>query len=102
MAGYPLTWLADVLREAGCTVVEEGDWKHRGRDGSFAPKAVMLHHDASPKGETSNGVDVIINGHGDLPGPLSQLWLDYDGRWHVVAAGRANHGGTGGPWGVVS
>ena len=61
MTTYPLTWLAEVLREAGCTVVEEGDWKHRGRDGSFAPKAVMLHHDASPKGETSNGADVIIN-----------------------------------------
>lgn len=102
MASYPLTWLAQVLRDAGCTVVEEGDWKHRGRDGSFAPKAIMLHHDASPAGETSNGVDVIINGRPGLEGPLSQLWLSYDGVWHVVAAGRANHGGEGGPWGVVS
>jgi len=102
MATYPLTWLADVLREAGCTVIEEDGWKTRGRDGAFAPKAIMLHHDASPKGETSNGVDVIRDGRPGLAGPLSQLWLSYDGVWHVVAAGRANHAGEGGPWGVIS
>jgi hypothetical protein len=102
MATYPLTWLADVLRAAGCTVIEEDGWKTRGRDGSFTPKAIMLHHDASPAGETSNGVDVIRDGRPGLAGPLSQLWLAYDGTWHVVAAGRANHAGEGGPWGVVS
>jgi hypothetical protein len=102
MATYPLTWLADVLRAAGCKVIEEDGWKTRGRDGSFTPKAIMLHHDASPKGETSNGVDVIRDGRPGLAGPLSQLWLAYDGTWHVVAAGRANHAGEGGPWGVIS
>ena len=102
MATYPLTWLADVLRAAGCTVIEEDGWKTRGRDGSFTPKAIMLHHDASPKGETSNGVEVIRDGRPGLSGPLSQLWLSYDGVWHVVAAGRANHAGEGGPWGVIS
>ena len=102
MATYPLTWLADVLRAAGCKVIEEDGWKTRGRDGSFTPKAIMLHHDASPAGETSNGVDVIRDGRPGLAGPLSQLWLAYDGTWHVVAAGRANHAGEGGPWGVIS
>jgi hypothetical protein len=102
MATYPLTWLATVLREAGCRVVEEDGWKTRGRDGSFSPKAVMLHHDASPAGETSNGVDVIRDGRPGLEGPLSQLWLAYDGTWHVVAAGRANHAGEGGPWGRIA
>jgi hypothetical protein len=102
MATYPLTWLASVLREAGCTVVEHGDWKHHGRDGSFSPKAIMLHHDASPAGETSHGWEVIYYGREGLEGPLSQLWLDYDGRWHVIAAGRANHAGEGRSWGVVA
>jgi hypothetical protein len=102
MATYPLTWLAEVLRAAGCKVIEEDGWKTRGRDGSFTPKAIMLHHDASPAGETSNGVDVIRDGRPGLAGPLSQLWLAYDGTWHVVAAGRANHAGEGGPWGVIS
>jgi N-acetylmuramoyl-L-alanine amidase len=95
MAGYPLTWLADVLRGAGCRVVEESGWKTRGRDGSFTPRGIMLHHDASPAGETSNGVDVIRDGRPGLAGPLAQLWLAYDGTWHVVAAGRANHAGEG-------
>lgn len=102
MASYPLTWLADVLRDGGCTVIEEGDWRHRGRDGTTGPyKSIQLHHDASPPGETSNGADVLINGRDDLAGPLCHLWLDYDGRWHIIAAGRANHAGEGGPWGVV-
>lgn len=102
MTDYPLTWLADVLRAAGCRVIEEGDWQHRGRPRSFAPNSIMLHHDASPKGETSHGADVIINGRPGLEGPLGNLWLDYDGYWHVIAAGSANHAGEGGPWGVVS
>jgi hypothetical protein len=95
MATYPLTWLAEVLRDAGCTVVEESGWKSRGRDGSFTPRGVMMHHDASPAGETSGGVDVIRDGRPGLAGPLAQLWLSFDGVWHVVAAGRANHAGEG-------
>lgn len=98
-----LTWLADVLRDAGCRVVEEGDWQHRGRpSGDFHPRAIMLHHDASPPGQTSNGADVLINGRDDLDGPLCHLWLAYDGSWHIIAAGRANHAGEGDGWGVVA
>jgi hypothetical protein len=93
-----LLGLADVLRAAGVPVVEEPGWQSRGRDGTFTPGGLMLHHDASPKGETSHGADVIINGRPGLPGPLSQLWLDYDGAWHICAAGRANHAGEG-QWG---
>jgi hypothetical protein len=55
----------------------------------------MLHHDASPKGETSNGADVIVNGRPGLEGPLGNLWLAFDGTWHLCAAGRANHAGSG-------
>jgi hypothetical protein len=101
MATYPLTWLADVLRAAGCTVIEHGDWKHHGRDGNFNPNSIMIHHDASPAGETSHGWEVIYYGREGLEGPLSQLWLDFDGVWHIIAAGRANHAGEGGPWGVI-
>lgn len=94
-----LTWLADVLRAAGVPVVEHAGWKSRGRPtGDFHPRGIMLHHDASPAGASSGAVDVILNGRAGLPGPLSQLWLDYAGRWHVVAAGRANHAGIG-QWG---
>lgn len=94
-----LLWLPDVLRDAGCTVIEHDGWKTRSRpSGDFDPKGIMLHHDASPAGASSTAVHVIINGRTGLPGPLSQLWLDYWGRWHIVAAGRANHAGLG-QWG---
>jgi hypothetical protein len=96
-----LTDLADVLRGAGLPVYEESGWKSRAVSGNFEPRAIMLHHDASPAGETSNGSDVIVNGRPGLTGPLSQLWLAYDGTWHVCAAGRANHAGDGQAWGVV-
>lgn len=101
MAYQWATWLADALRGAGCTVVEEPGWETRGRPGgSFTPSGVMLHHDASPAGETSNGVDVIRDGRPGLEGPLAQLWLDYSGTWYVVAGGRANHAGEG-QWGSI-
>jgi hypothetical protein len=98
----PLLWMADVLRDAGCTVVEEPDWETRGQDGAFDPDGIMLHHDASPAGETSNGADVIINGRDDLPGLLAQIWLDYDGRWHLCGAGLAYHAGEGSWDGVTA
>jgi len=44
---------------------------------------------------------VIIEGRSDLSGPLSQLYLDGDGTWYVVAAGRANHAGRGSYAGLV-
>lgn len=98
----PLDWMADVLRAAGCKVIEEDGWKTRGRPRSFAPIGIMFHHDASPKGETSNGVDVIRDGRPGLEGPLGNLWLAYDGTWHCVAAGSANHAGEGdGSWGDI-
>jgi hypothetical protein len=102
MATYPLTWMADVLRAAGCKVVEEPGWKTRGRPRSFAPIGIMFHHDASPAGETSNGADVIVNGRPGLEGPLGNVWLAYDGTWHCCAAGSANHAGEGdGSWGDI-
>jgi hypothetical protein len=98
----PLVWMADVLRAAGCKVVEEPGWKTRGRPRPFAPIGIMFHHDASPAGQTSNGADVIVNGRPGLEGPLGNLWLAYDGTWHCCAAGSANHAGEGdGSWGDI-
>jgi hypothetical protein len=102
MATYPLTWMPDVLRGAGCTVVEEPGWETRGQDGSFDPDGIMLHHDASPEGETSHGADVIINGRPGLEGLLAQIWLDYDGAWHLCGAGLAHHAGEGSWQGITA
>jgi hypothetical protein len=93
-------WLADVLRAAGCDVVEEPGWKDRGRPGVFEPKGVMVHHTSSnPHGGNTAALSTVLNGRLDeqppLPGPLSQLLVARDGTWHVVAAGRCNHAGAG-------
>ena len=102
MATYPLTWMANVLRAAGCTVIEEPGWETRGQDGEIDSDGIMLHHDASPAGETSSGADVIINGRDDLPGLLAQIWLDYDGAWHLCGAGLAHHAGKGSWKGITA
>lgn len=92
------TWLADALRAEGCNVVEEDGWKSRGRPssaGGFDPYGV-LHHHTGTKASASNPhptLGLIINGRSDLPGPLAQALIGYDGTVHLVAAGRANHAG---------
>jgi N-acetylmuramoyl-L-alanine amidase len=102
MADLPLTWMADVLRAAGCRVEEAPGWKTRGRPRSFGPIGIMLHHDASPAGETAHGWEVIAYGREGLDGPLGNLWLAYDGTWWCIAAGSANHAGEGdGSWGDI-
>lgn len=86
------TWLADVLRAAGCRVVEHDGWKARGLIGqSFDPKALVWHHDASAKG-ASPGVPAYMLAH--FQTAAAQLWVASDGTWHVLASGRAPHAGV--------
>jgi Tfp pilus assembly protein FimT len=103
-----LTWLADVLRAEGCRVIEEDGWRSRGRpssSGTFKPRAILHHWDAS--GPSSHGaISTVINGTGDAPGPLCSILTcrgnsDHPPSVHVIAAGRANHGGTGDGWGTI-
>lgn len=71
-------------------------WQTRGSS-SFNPRGVVVHHDASNRSSGDNGaLNIIIHGRRDLPGPLSQFQLARSGRLWVVAAGRANHAGSGG------
>lgn len=102
--------LPAVLRTAGLSVFVHAGWQDRGRPGTFTPRAVMIHHDASAVGPSPTLDDYIIKGRPEsgTPGPLSQLWVCLGckgehavGTWHVLAAGRANHAGTGAGWGVV-
>lgn len=99
---YKLTWLADVLRAAGLTVVEEGNWQDRGRAEMGTVQGVLCHHTGGPmKGDTPS-LSLVINGRPDLAGPLSQLFLARSGAWHVLAAGRCNHAGAGNWHGVTA
>ena len=109
------TWLADVLRAAGCSVVEYPGWKTRGRPrivGPFTPRGLMWHHDGSAPGP-SPALARFIAEEGrpseGIPAPLGQLWVCVGcngkhpvGTWHVLAAGRANHAGIGEGWGGVT
>lgn len=92
-------WLADVLRDAGCAVVEQPGWKTRGNEFSDI-KGVVDHH--TGPGSSRALIDLVTNGRTDLKGPLSQLFLDEDGTFHVIASGKSNHAGPGRWQGVTS
>lgn len=103
----PAMWLGDVLRAAGQQVIEHAGWRTRSRPastGSFLARAVVLHDDGSRRGSSPNEPGYLISGDGEgsaKPGPLCQLWVDYEGRWHLIASGRCNHAGLGDGWGVI-
>jgi hypothetical protein len=100
-------FLADALRRAGLEVVERRGWKTRGRPssvGSFDPRALMIHHDASAEGRTPDNARFIAEiGRPDegIPAPLAHCWVTVHGVWHVLASGRTNHAGTGRGFGRV-
>ncbi|GHJ53026.1 hypothetical protein Nm8I071_23330 [Nonomuraea sp. TT08I-71] len=90
-----IPWLADVLRAAGVRVVEEGDWRNRSAPGSFSPIGVLWHHTAafSSPSRPAPALSTCINGRSDLPGPLCHALVDYNGVFHLISGGRANHAG---------
>lgn len=93
-----LTWLADVLRAAGLTVVEVDGWKSRGVEYATAPLGVICHEtQGSATSSVQGELNVLINGRTGLPGPIAQLMIDRKGVWYVVASGRCNQVKTG--WG---
>ena len=95
-----LTDLADVLRRAGLTVIELDGWPYRARgSGGFdagRPTYVMVHHTASPPSSSGEN-DAWYCAEGDEDAPLSNLCLDRDGAWWVLAGGATNTNGKGGP-----
>ncbi len=99
MTDLPLTWLADAFRKNGLRVKEVKDWKSRGRDGTFDPRGVIFHHTASsPNGGPAPALGVVTKGRPDLPGPLCNVLVGRDGTVFLIAAGRCNHAGEGGPF----
>lgn len=87
-------WIADVLRDAGLTVIEAPGWKLRGK-APFSPQAVVIHHTAGARDGDAPSLNVCIKGRADLPGPLCHVLLSRSGVCHVIAAGIANHAGAG-------
>jgi N-acetylmuramoyl-L-alanine amidase/Putative peptidoglycan binding domain len=92
---FSLTWLAEVLEDAGLKVAEQPGWRSRGRGEMGTVKGVMCHHTAGAANGIMPSLGIITNGRPDLAGPLAQLGLGRDGTFFVVAAGRCNHAGRG-------
>lgn len=104
MQPYSLTWLPDVLRAAGLTIIEEPGWQTRGHDDVGPIKGVICHHTAGCLGHGDDpSLAVVRDGRaGDaktgttpLAGPLAQLLLARSGIYHVIAAGLCYHAGAG-------
>lgn len=92
---YSLTWLRQVLLDAGLKVAEQPGWIDRGRAEMGQVRGVICHHTAGPETGNMPSLGLITNGRPDLAGPLCQLGLGRDGTFYLVAAGRANHAGAG-------
>ena len=92
------TGVVEALRDHGLTVGFVPGWERRGSS-SFNPRGHVVHHDAGSNWTTPPGI--LISGRSDLPGPLCNFALGRDGKVWMVAAGRANHAGTGSWRGLV-
>ncbi len=99
MSSGPITWMEAALRKNDLRIKEVKGWKTRGRPGSFAPRGAMFHHTASSRrGGNAPGLGVCVEGRPGINGPLCNILVARDGTVYLVAAGRANHAGKGGPW----
>lgn len=90
------------IADAGVIVREVPGWEQRGSTFAHVPVGCVDHHDASTRKSGEWGaLGVVTHGYGKLTGPLSQFvtarCLDDIPKIAIVAAGRANHAGRGGP-----
>ena len=90
-----VTFLPDVLHDAGLVVQELTGWAGRGVP-LMRVDAVICHATITGRHVPDvNVAGILRDGCKDLPGPLCQLGLDRGGRWWVVADGKGNHNGHG-------
>jgi N-acetylmuramoyl-L-alanine amidase len=90
------TWLGDVLRDAGLTVRSYTGWETRGRN-DFTPRGIILHHTVTKPTTPDLIIDKFLatTGSSTTPAPLCNYSTNRDGSISLIAAGTANHGGTG-------
>lgn len=92
---YALTWLPEVLENAGLKVACVDGWENAGRAEMGVVRGVLCHHTAGAARGNMPTLGLLMRGRSDLPGPLAQLGLGRDGTFYVIAAGRCNHAGAG-------
>jgi len=100
VTGRYLTEMADVLRAAGVTVVEQDGWRTRARSsGGYSgnrPWCVMWHHTASGANATAAN-DAQYMSYNASDKPIANLLIARDGTVWVLAAGATNTNGKGNP-----
>jgi hypothetical protein len=92
---HSLIWLPDVLKQVGLKVATVEGWEDRGTGPMGDVFGVICHHTGTQADGIMPTLNTLVRGRSDLRGPLSQLGLGRDGTFFVIAAGRANHAGTG-------
>jgi peptidoglycan hydrolase-like protein with peptidoglycan-binding domain len=92
---FSLTWLLPVLENSGLKVAPVAGWQDRGRGEVSTTLGIICHHTAGRRDGNMPSLRTLIEGRGDLAGPLAQLGLGRDGTYYVIAAGRSNHAGPG-------
>lgn len=100
---FSLTWLPEVLKNAGLKVSLVPGWETRGQGDMGSVFGIICHHTGTPNPQRLNMATLKSLRDGRrasgnleaLPGPLAQLGLARDGTFFVIAAGRAIHAGPG-------
>lgn len=92
---YSLTWLPEVLKNAGLNVNVVDGWENRGHGDIGKIYGVLCHHTNGAKTGNMPSLQVLVDGRPDLAGPLVQLGLGRDGTYYLVAAGKGWHAGAG-------
>ena len=88
------TGIASRLRSAGLKVVEVAGWQTRGSV-YFSPIGSIDHHTAGSSIGNAPSLKICTYGYGGLNGPLCNVLIGRDNTCYVVAAGKANHAGSG-------
>jgi hypothetical protein len=93
------TGIAARLRAAGLRVVEVAGWQTRGST-TFSPRGSVNHHTAGGSSGAAPSLNTCVYGRPGLSGPLANVVQSREPGGndiaYVVAAGRANHAGSGG------
>ncbi|HKP35361.1 MAG TPA: N-acetylmuramoyl-L-alanine amidase [Pyrinomonadaceae bacterium] len=105
---FKLTWLPDVLKNAGLKVSPVAGWETRGLGNVGDIFGIICHHTGvrNPNKLNMPTLKSLRDGRkaepglAALPGPLAQLGLGRDGTYYIIAAGRAAHAGKGSYKGV--
>src|ERR1700712_1732463 len=84
-------WFPATLRAAGIVVVETAGWTGRSHGQYPAKVKCVWHHDASPPGDSPGALSWMIS---NWSSSSANVWIDRQGRWHLVGTGISWHAGS--------